>query len=254
MASSATRTISAIFKMKNLLKQNRERIDREFPDIQNRQFFSPALHALVQKLIPIFDTYVKGAVIDIGCGDMPFKDQLKSRGTAYDTLDITEKTVGITYVASILDMSMVKAGYYDTAVCIEVLEHVPEPFIALKQINRILKNDGLLILSAPHLSRLHEEPHDYYRYTHHGIRTLLENNGLKVIRMEPCGGLLCFLGHQFSTLLLCSFFHIPLLKHIIFFLNKWILVKPCCWIDDKLAKRSLMPLGYVCVAKKIREA
>jgi len=232
------------------MKKNRKRIDQELSNIEERQFFSPALLALVQKIIPEINEHAHGQIIDIGCGDMPFKRHLEAKGTVYDTLDIEERAGGVKYIASVLDMSVIKEQSYDTAVCLEVLEHVPQPFVAVQQINRILKTNGVLILSVPHLSRLHEEPHDYFRYTHHGLRTLLETNGFQVLKMEVCGGPMCFFGHQLSTVLLCLCFHIPLVKHIIFFLNKWFISMPYCWIDEKLFKNFLMPLGYICVAKK----
>ncbi len=143
---------------------------------------------------------------------MPFKVQISESGSVYDTLDVEARTDGVKYIGSVLDMHMISDDTYDTAICLEVLEHVPQPFKATKEINRILKTNGIFIMSVPHLSRLHEQPHDYYRYTKYGIRAMLEDSGFEIQEMQVCGGIFCFLGHQFSTILLCCFFHIPILK------------------------------------------
>ncbi len=47
---------------------------------------------------------------------------------------------------------------------------------------RVLKPGGLLILLAPFQFRLHEQPHDYFRYSSHGLRHLCEEAGLDVER------------------------------------------------------------------------
>ena len=237
--------------IKNLLEKNRKKIDQDMPSIVERQYFSPALHALVKIILPTFKKHISGEVIDVGCGDMPFKVQISESGSVYDTLDIEARTEGVKYIGSVLDMHMIDDCTYDTAICLEVLEHVPQPFKAANELNRILKPNGTFIMSVPHLSRLHEQPHDYYRYTKYGIRALLEDNGFEILEMKVCGGIFSFLGHQISTIFLCCFFHIPILKQIVFFLNKWLIVKPFVWIDEKLGENSVMPLGYLCVAKKI---
>ncbi len=239
--------------LKKLLEKNRHRIDRELPNIEDRQFFSPALHALVRVIIPTFRQHIQGDVLDVGCGDMPFKTIIEEKASKYDTLDVEARTDGVTYIGSILDMNMIPDKTYDTIICLEVLEHVPLPFQGAKELNRALKTNGTLIMSVPHLSRLHEQPHDYYRYTHYGITALLTENGFEITEMKTCGGILCFLGHQISTVILCLFFHIPIIKHIIFFLNKWLIVKPMVCLDAWLFEKSVMPLGYLCVAKKVRD-
>ena len=100
------------------------------------------------------------------------------------------------------------------------------------------------------MSRLHELPHDYFRYTEFGVRELLEKNGFQILQMEKSGTLLSYLTHQLSTVLIGLTWHIPLVKQFVFFLNKTFIVLPFAWIDSKLMKNSLMPMNYFCVAQK----
>ncbi len=63
----------------------------------------------------------------------------------------------------------------------------------------MLKPGGKAILSVPHLVWLHNEPHDYWRFTGHGLRHLVEKAGLRLVSVEPVGGLICFLAYAPST-------------------------------------------------------
>lgn len=76
---------------------------------------------------------------------------------------------------------------FDAILCSEVLEHVPEPTHALDEFTRLLKPDGVLILTAPFSSNVHMAPYHFctgfskYWYQHHlgqrgfEIKTLVAN-------------------------------------------------------------------------------
>ena len=92
-----------------------------------------------------------------------------------------------------------RTAQYDSIFCAQVLHHLPEPELALREIARMLKPGGKAILSVPHLVWLHNEPHDYWRFTGHGLRHLVEKAGLRLVSVEPVGGLICFLAYAPST-------------------------------------------------------
>ncbi|TLY33099.1 MAG: methyltransferase domain-containing protein, partial [Ignavibacteria bacterium] len=139
---------------------------------------------------------------------------------------------------------------YDTVFCNQVLEHVSSPENALREIHRILKPHGVLILAAPHLSRLHEEPHDYYRYTQHGFGFLLKKAGFSDIRTTTAGGLLSFFFHQVSTVFLSVVWGIPVVSALCFFLNKIILVKSVVWLDERAGTQRKFPVNNIAIAVK----
>src|ERR1043165_4566785 len=62
---------------------------------------------------------------------------------------------------------------YDVVVLSEVLEHIHSPHLAIKNIYRLLRNGGRLILTVPFIFPIHERPHDYFRYTRYGLEFLL---------------------------------------------------------------------------------
>jgi SAM-dependent methyltransferase len=219
-------------------------------DPEKRKFFSPANYGIHITTAPAIERYATGALIDVGCGDMPYKDLILSKVQKYDTFDFERRAEGVTFVGDVQHMDMIAAESYDSAICLEVLEHVPDPFKGFDELARILKTGGVLILSVPHLSRLHEEPHDYYRYTKYALRTILETRGFEILELKERGGLFSFLGHQVSTAVVCLTWHIPVIKHVMFFLNKWLCVYPSRALDALLSGGGMFALGYTVVARK----
>src|SRR5262249_1746370 len=68
------------------------------------------------------------------------------------------------------------------------LEHVREPHRALKELARALGSGGRILLVVPHEWEVHQSPHDYFRYTRHGIFYLVQNAGFEKIEIRPVGG------------------------------------------------------------------
>lgn len=83
----------------------------------------------------------------------------------------------------------VEDAAYDTAILCEVLEHLENPEQVLKEIFRILKNGGTLIISTPFLFPMHADPYDFQRWTDTKIRLVLETIGFSDIKILPMGGL-----------------------------------------------------------------
>jgi hypothetical protein len=60
----------------------------------------------------------------------------------------------------------------------------------LTECARLLRFDGELVLSVPFYWPLHEEPHDYRRFTPQGLRRVLRATGLETIVVHAdCGSL-----------------------------------------------------------------
>ncbi|MFQ5924114.1 MAG: methyltransferase domain-containing protein [Anaerolineales bacterium] len=60
-----------------------------------------------------------------------------------------------------------------TALVLDTLEHVEFPRKAIEEIHRILKADGILVISSVMNFPIHEHPYDYWRFTPEGFRSLL---------------------------------------------------------------------------------
>lgn len=185
---------------------------------------------------------VHGSVLDYGCGTGKYRSMLLSRGTSYDGMDIdpTHATiVGDAHAAPIADAS------YDTVVSNQVLEHVKWPWIVASEMARVLKPGGTCIVTAPFMAPYHAHPHDYFRYTEEGMRSLLEQAGLEVELCSKYGGFFAVCGETVKQ----RFFS-PYVKHSR--LNRFL--KP--WVERVFfALHGLCPAGVVycnvlCVASK----
>ena len=66
----------------------------------------------------------------------------------------------------------------------ETVEHVPDPFRAVREMARVLKSDGVLYLQVPFVIGYHPDPEDYWRFTHAGVQRLIEQAGLHCERVE----------------------------------------------------------------------
>jgi ubiquinone/menaquinone biosynthesis C-methylase UbiE len=74
---------------------------------------------------------------------------------------------------------------FDIVVCTEVLEHTLRPFDAINEIHRILKPNGALLMSTPFNFRIHGPLPDCWRFTEHGIRSMLHNfNEIKISQLD----------------------------------------------------------------------
>ncbi len=80
-----------------------------------------------------------------------------------------------------------KGESFDTALCIEVLEHVPEPDKVVSEAARVLKPGGRFLVTVPFTVSLHAVPFDFYRYTPHGLTALLERHGFLIESLTPRG-------------------------------------------------------------------
>ncbi len=215
-----------------------------------RKNTSPALYGLHDVLEPILVDVARGRVLDVGCGSMPFRHCMSSAVTEYHGLDIDDRGSQLTYVGNAEDMTEIRDETYDFVLASELLEHVKSPQRVLAEIHRVLKQDGTVVLTVPHLSRIHEAPNDYFRFTSFGVEALMGEAGLVVVRAETTGGLLSFLAHQFCMPVMAASSRFPMFLKVAAFMNLILVVVPVRAMDRLLGTASLFPLGYVVVGAK----
>ena len=95
---------------------------------------------------------MKGNILDVGCGSKPY-EQLFSNADRYIGVDI--KVSGHDHINSKIDHFYdgktlpFDDQYFDCVVCFEVLEHVFNLDELLSEIYRVLKPNGMFLISIP---------------------------------------------------------------------------------------------------------
>jgi ubiquinone/menaquinone biosynthesis C-methylase UbiE len=126
-------------------------------------------------------------VLDVGCGEQPLRTIIERRGGVYVGVDIEQNSSGsLSLVASATNLP-VHDESYDVIICSEVLEHVHMPGQVLRELARVVKPAGHLIITTPFAYPLHEEPYDYNRLTNHQMQLYARENGLEIVVLEMTG-------------------------------------------------------------------
>jgi ubiquinone/menaquinone biosynthesis C-methylase UbiE len=138
-------------------------------------------------------------VLDVGAGECRYRhlfshcdyktqDFSQYQGTSEGLLKDKWAYGHIDYVGDITCIPVPDASF-DCILCTEVLEHVPEPILAIKEFHRILRIGGDLFLTAPLGSGLHQQPYHYYGgFTPQFYRRFLSQSGFEIKAIEPNGG------------------------------------------------------------------
>lgn len=88
------------------------------------------------------------------------------------------------------------SDHYDCIINTQVLEHVPDPLKTLREMNRVLKPGGILLLTVPLNAPLHGEPWHFHHFTHHALGHLAHESNYELIRCEKIGGAFWNLGKR----------------------------------------------------------
>lgn len=109
-------------------------------------------------------------ILNVGAGG-DIARHLEHRGVNTVSIDV-DPARHPDLVMDVQDMSAIDEASVDAVIMCEVLEHVQDPASAVREIQRVLTSRGVLIGSTPFILGLHDEPHDYYRFTKFGLRFL----------------------------------------------------------------------------------
>lgn len=140
---------------------------------------------LLTKQIEKNSKYIKGIVLDVGAGHYS-RYQKFFKYDKYIKMDINHAE-HVDVVGSV-DSIPLQDESVDSVVCTQVFEHIKYPDKGASEIFRILKKGGYVLLTVPQTNELHEEPHDYFRYTKYGLNRIFNDAGFVNEVMEQRGG------------------------------------------------------------------
>ena len=86
---------------------------------------------------------------------------------------------------------------FDAIMCIEVLEHLPNPIEAVRELSRLLKEDGKLIVTAPFCSLTHFAPYHFSSgFNRYWFEEHFASYGLEIEEITPNGNFFEFLAQE----------------------------------------------------------
>ncbi len=152
-------------------------------------------------------SYAKGTLLDIGCGSSPLENYFSTYVEKYlkhEHPEAAKENIKYDYLSELPEINAPNNSI-DTIVSFAVLEHVSKPFEALAECKRILKENGILIIYVPQYWHLHEEPHDYFRFTKYILKEKMSELNLEIIHLKEIGGSFAVVGQAFCNAIILMF-------------------------------------------------
>ena len=155
-----------------------------FSHTNNMYIFQPDRY-LLQKQIKSVAHYIQGKVLDVGAGEMDrygrhfkMKERFRMDVAPGPNVDIVGSADKIPFPPET----------FDSIVCTQVFEHLKYPQKSAMELFRVLKKGGHAVITVPQMNELHEEPHDYFRYTKYGLNVVFQDAGFTIVESHQRGG------------------------------------------------------------------
>jgi 2-polyprenyl-3-methyl-5-hydroxy-6-metoxy-1,4-benzoquinol methylase len=132
--------------------------------------------------------------LDFGCGTRPYEPLFRLNRIHYIGADLAENTAADIVIEPGKPLAVADESI-DIVFSSQVLEHVYDVQSYLAECRRILKPNGLLLLSTHGFWTYHGYPDDFHRWTFHGLQREITDAGFSVQKLHPVVGLLAYTTH-----------------------------------------------------------
>lgn len=135
----------------------------------------------------VLPAHATGRLLDLGCGKVPLFEAYRQTTESVTCVDWRDGP----HIDQACDLTAplpLPSASFDTIILSDVLEHLPEPALLWAEMARLLTPGGKVLLNVPFFYQIHEEPHDYYRYTRFALARFAETNGFQIVSLEVVGG------------------------------------------------------------------
>lgn len=185
-------------------------------------------------------------ILDVGSTYRPYESLFTGKYRSYLTIDLAI-TSGKPDIIALGESLPVASECMDICLCTQVLEHVNNPAKVVSELARVLKRNGILILSTHGVFHYHPNPHDFWRWTAEGLYRVV-NEYFDDVVIHSNGGTILLLFHILGR----GIFSIIGRKKCLKILQYTIypLINVIGFIADKLLKEESLPINYLVIAKK----
>lgn len=137
---------------------------------------------------------LKGRVLDVGCGIMPYRDYLNTPEIdEYIGIDLQEPTAYQNFIKPDLYWDGKRIPLEDSScdfvIATEFFEHYFDTQHILGEVNRVLKKGGILFFTIPSIWPLHAIPYDYHRFTPYALFEYFQKSGFSKWDVRALGGI-----------------------------------------------------------------
>jgi SAM-dependent methyltransferase len=233
--------------------ENLPRLSTTQTSINSPQFLT--YKYLFEDLRAAINSYAKGDVLDIGCGNKPYQHFFENKTSSYVGCDVIQSDKNqVDIICAATDIPL-PDNSKDTVFSTQVIEHVADHNKLLAEAYRILRPGGYLILSGPMAWEHHEEPYDFFRFTKYGFEYILQNAGFREIKITPNGGKWAGMGQLLQNSIRSSIYGKKslgrsIVKYLyILFRIKWLINLGYLWLE-KIDPDYSFTLNFVIVARK----
>ena len=126
-------------------------------------------------------------LLDVGCGVKPYHPWFEPYVSEYVGIDLGGNPVA--ELEGPIEALPVEDASYDVVICTQVLEHCDDPARAVREVRRVLRPGGRVLLSTHGVQVFHPAPHDLWRWTHEGLDRLFRTNAQwATVSVRPSAG------------------------------------------------------------------
>jgi len=150
---------------------------------------------------------MKGRLLEVGCATGRFLSAVRQKGWEIWGVEFNRRAacvaaerLGCTVVVGGFEQAQLPEGHFDVICLFHVIEHMLDPFAAVRKIRALLRQNGRVLLECPDFGSgnarklgpgwimVQPKEHLYY-FDECSLRKLLEGAGFRVEKVRRCGGL-----------------------------------------------------------------
>ena len=139
------------------------------------------LHGVMRAITETFT--LPDPILEIGSYQVTGQEKLNLRhllpGRDYTGVDLRTGP-GVDCVADVEDLPQA-TGSVGTVLAMNTFEHVRRFWLGFDAVRRVLRPDGVFVVSCPFFFRIHDYPSDYWRFTPAALEALLDDYPSKII-------------------------------------------------------------------------
>ncbi|MEZ5320118.1 MAG: class I SAM-dependent methyltransferase [Vicinamibacterales bacterium] len=202
-----------------------------------------------RQYLPVFQQYLRGDILDAGCGPVPYYGIYRDAATSVTCLDFVDAEHPNPYVDVSHDLNEplpFEDARFDSILLSDVLAHVYEQRQLMRECGRCLRPGGRLVLTTPFIYWISEFPRTYFHPTASALERMCAEAGLEIVTLAPYGTYVDVLLDTLNKGMTGPW------NHHVFRLLAAVLPRTAWMHRESRRKGQSYPPGYILVAERRR--